>query len=48
LEIPCPQWNKNKEKGNIQIEPHEVIGIHTVTADGDGRVFTLEEGNTLE
>ena len=48
LEIPCPQWNKNVAEGNIQIEPHEVIGIHTVTADGDGRIFLLEEGNKLE
>jgi hypothetical protein len=48
LEIPCSKWNKNKEKGNIQKEPEEVTGIHTVTVDPDGRIFRLEEGNTLE
>lgn len=48
LEIPCTKWNKNKEKGNIQKEPEEVIGIHTLTVDGDGRDFRLEEGNKLE
>jgi hypothetical protein len=48
LEMPCSKWNKNRAKGNIQKEPEEVLGTHTITADCDGRLFSLEEGNTLE